>query len=103
MKLEKILYSKCPNCKEHGIPMFKTARFFQPTLICKKCGEKYKANGVLAVFLVILTPCVLFLFDKLVARLFRIYLNAISIAILLLIAILVIEYFLPIENIDEDK
>ena len=37
---EKIKYSKCPTCKEHGIPAFsKISRRHNPTLKCKYCNK----------------------------------------------------------------
>lgn len=98
MKLEKLLYSKCPHCKKHGIPALKTARFHQPTLTCKKCGSKYKANGILSMLLIISVPFLLFLFSNII---FDINFNDIFIVIIMAMSIFIIEYFLPIESVDE--
>lgn len=43
MKLEKIFYSKCPNCHKYGIEwhLYKG----EATVTCKYCHEEFKTNG----------------------------------------------------------
>ena len=102
MKFEKLLYSKCPKCKEHGISLLKTGRYNQPTLVCKKCGAKFKGNGFLAGVFIILTELPFIVLLLIMNRYFKIYFNNIELIIALIFPVLIAQYFLPIENIDEE-
>lgn len=54
MNINKIIYSKCPHCKQHGISLFKTGYKYNPILTCKYCGKKFKVNRVLYLFVLLL-------------------------------------------------
>ena len=49
MSFEKIKYSKCPNCKKHGIPAFsKLSRVYNPDVQCCYCKKIYSVNIALS-------------------------------------------------------
>lgn len=52
MKLEKLFYSKCPNCHKYGIK-WRTSRG-EATVICKYCHEEFKTNSAALPFYIIL-------------------------------------------------
>ena len=52
MNMEKIKYSKCPNCKKYGINANRGIHFHHTSVeTCKYCGKKFKVNSALAFLL----------------------------------------------------
>ena len=54
MKFENIKYSKCPNCKKHGISFYKTGHKYNPIICCKFCGKKFRVNRALSMTVIVL-------------------------------------------------
>ena len=94
MILEKLKFSKCPNCKKHGIPFWKTGWRHNPILVCKYCNEKYKVNIALSIATKVLVPCLLGLILKGIPMPIFV--------IICVIVILILEYFAPVEELTED-
>ena len=93
MKFEKLLYSKCPCCKEHGI------RLFKPFGI--KFGNDFKISVITKIF-AISTYILSLRFMYLVFR----YLSDVSVVkitvrILFILLVLFVEYFLPVKHVDD--
>ena len=66
MMFEKITHSKCPNCKKHGLPFYKTSYKYNPLITCKFCGKKFAVNRVLSMtFLIAMLVLLGFVFQKL--------------------------------------
>lgn len=99
-KYNKLLYSKCPYCKQHGIKAFnKMAKMHNPTLICKYCGKKYSMNMALAIIIKIVIPALVGIVALFINNIIKIPIwiyCAIGIILLLLF-----EYFAPLEDQDE--
>ena len=102
--MRKILFSRCPNCKKHGIRLFKTFRIrfggIKPIgLKCNNCGESFKLSVITKVFAI----SVYVLFLLLMGIVFNYLSDAIMVkiimCILFIILILVVEYFLPLKNV----
>lgn len=95
MILPKLKLSKCPHCQKHGLPFWKTGRRYNPVLVCKYCNKKYRVNIVLSIATKVLVPCLLgFLLRGIPMTLF---------IVICIIAILILEYFAPVEEINEDE
>lgn len=102
MKLEQIKYSKCPNCKNKGLPFFKIGSPGDPVLTCKCCGKKYKFNSAVSITITI-TVAVL------VVGVFR-YINEnispVSTVIPYIVGIgilILVQYFIPPEEYDNSN
>lgn len=54
METNKIKNSKCPHCKKYGLPFYKTSYKYNPIIICKYCGKKFKVNRALSLTALIL-------------------------------------------------
>ena len=47
MHMEKLKYSKCPNCKKYGIGVSRGIRYHHTKVeTCRYCGKKYQVNYV---------------------------------------------------------
>lgn len=54
LRLKKILYSKCPHCREHGIAAFgKYGKRGSRTMQCKYCNKKFKINPALGIIIIV--------------------------------------------------
>ncbi len=100
MNLEKLKYSKCPNCKKHGIPGVLKAGRYPYTLTCKHCEKKYKMNSALVVIINIFAPITGGIICLLVDN------HIVNIPLLLYMAVALIlhalaMYFAPLEEVDE--
>ena len=96
--LNYIRYSKCPNCKKHGIKaFFKTSHGHNPIVVCKYCQKKYTVNIALTIFMKIFLPVSLGLLF-LCLRIKNIVIPFWIIAIVVIIAYKIFEYFAPLEE-----
>ena len=99
-KSHKILYSKCPSCKKHGLKAFnKMAGMHNPILTCKYCGKKFSMNMALAIIVKIGIPVfvgiIALIFNNIIRIPFWIY------CVIGIILLLLFEYFAPLEEQDE--
>ncbi len=101
MFFEKIKYSKCPNCKKHGISSFcKTGYKYSPKLVCKCCGTKYRVNFALSS---IIKLFIAFLIG-IIANIFNRYVYEIPFWIWIVLGLFLLglyEYFTPLEKSSE--
>lgn len=59
MNMEKLKYSKCPNCKKYGIGVSRGIRYhYTKVETCQYCGKKYQVNWALAFILNISIPII---------------------------------------------
>lgn len=59
MDIEKIKYSKCPNCKKYGINANRGIRYhYTDVETCKYCGKKFRVNSALAFILKCFVPLI---------------------------------------------
>lgn len=105
MNFRKMIYSKCPNCKEHGLSGWKMAgTVSNPTLTCKHCGKKYEFNaGLSLIFTVAAFAGMFFLYSKVeplfsdMPEILSSLLRFLSFAIMMTV-IYLINYFAPLEE-----
>ncbi len=93
LDVEKLKFSRCPNCRNFGIPAgVRFSRSGSLKLTCKYCKKTYRVNPAFGFFLkVIVIFFVCFLgFGKFFGVLF---------AFLLLT---ILGYFAPLQEVDED-
>ena len=102
MNLDKIKYSKCPNCRQNGISAFmKLSKHHNPVLICKHCKKKYKVNFGLSL-IVYLTVSIIFGFLAHFINTYIIHIPLWLWGILIAISLLFFEYFAPLEDIENE-
>ena len=101
MNLDKLRYSKCPHCHQHGLPAFmKTVRHRGLVLTCKHCQRKFFLSrfayvlAMLAIAVGVELVHCLILFCGIPVPF---WLTAIAAVVL----ILTFEYFAPLEKLDE--
>lgn len=102
MDLEKIKYSKCPNCKKYGISALRgIGRASTSTVTCKYCGKKFRVNSALAFFL---TIAIVFACCSVSAMLniLSIHIPALIVGILAGISVLFSQRYWPMEE-EKDK
>ena len=84
----KLKYSKCPNCKKHGITaFFKIGRGTNSEVTCKHCGKVFKVNWAFSFIMKISIG----IFWGIVARIFDRY--VMEIPLWVWIAPIVISFF----------
>ncbi len=102
--MRKIFFSKCPECNEHGIRLFKTfrvrkGRLRAEGLRCQYCGTEFRVD--LKVKLIVYAIYLLLLF--VVRWLYKAVGDATVAGILLISAyallVLVVEYFIPVKAV----
>ena len=99
-KHNKFFYSKCPNCKQHGIKAFnKMAGMHNPTLNCIYCGKKFRMNIALAIIIKISIPVFVGAFGFFINDTIKIPLWIYC--VITVILLFLFEYFAPIEEINE--
>lgn len=99
MDIDKLKYSKCPNCKKHGISAFlKLGRASTNRVSCKYCKKTYKVNWILAFIIKILIILALFMFTEYIYEL-----SVWNSVILGIILLGVFQYFTPLEEIEEQN
>lgn len=96
MKFENIKYSKCPNCKKHGLPFYKTGYKYNPIVICKFCGKKLSVNRFLSMTALIVMIASLGVACQIIDDIpsWMVYLLGIAFW-------LVFQYFAPLEEYEE--
>lgn len=99
MNIERLKYSKCPNCKRRGLSGFrKTGYKYNPVLECEYCKKKFKVNRALSVTVDIGMAVIIGLIGQKTGMPLWIC------CIILLLLLAVFEYFAPLEEIeDKDK
>lgn len=99
MNLEKIKYSRCPACKQHGIKAFLKGGKYTYKLTCKYCQKKFKINMVLNtfvnIFVAILVGTLALTVNKYIIPIPLWVWGAIAVIILL-----GFDYFAPLEEIE---
>lgn len=102
--LNKLIYSKCPNCKKHGIFFLKILTQGRSVCKCKYCNKKYFVHSVATVILTVFIFFILYLFVK--GYLYDIIgeqnYKTLGNIIAIIIAYLG-EYFAFIKEVEEDK
>lgn len=97
MKENKFLYSKCPNCKRHGITAFlKTYE-----LRCKYCGTLFRTYRSIRRILIVFVALIVGVLGYIIKN----YVCDIPLAVFFVvavIAVLVVGYFEPVYEIEED-
>ena len=97
MDLKKLRYSKCPHCGMHGIDAFlKTTKNGTNELQCRCCGKHFKVD----IGISIISKIAIILVMAIPISIFKSVLEWIWYVMGILLFLLV-EYFLPIEPIDE--
>ena len=104
MEIQKIKYSKCPHCKQHGIKAFsKISHRHNPILTCKYCGKRFSVNIILSIFVKIAIP----VFFGSITKLFFENLDEDILMLILYVAcvltLFLFEYFAPLEEIPDKK
>ena len=102
MKLKQIKYSKCPQCKKHGLKIYKTSYKYNPVIICNCCGKKFKVNRFLSL-VVLLVDAV---FVGVVYRYINYNIIHIPIEISYIVGIVIwflFQYFAPLEEYDDSN
>ena len=97
MDIKKILYSKCPNCKRHGIFVLKAHRTFNPVMKCEYCEKKYRMNR----FNGFLYRLIAIVFPLLVGKLVDTYIVELPIWIPISVGIILYvlcQYFTPVRR-----
>ena len=101
--MEKLKYSKCPNCHKNGIKAFGNIGYrYNPIVECKYCNKKYSVNIALSIFMKIIVPVLTYVFTQIINQ----YLFKIPIWAMCIIAIcgfFTFEYFAPLEEITESE
>ena len=99
VNIERIKYSKCPNCGNYGIDAVKTYTKYNPTLTCKYCGCKFIVNRAMTIFVYI----IIVIATGSVGGYFKYNVFDIPswlIAIIALFFIKIFDYFAPLTKID---
>ena len=101
MNFDKLRYSKCPHCHQHGLPAFmKTVRHSGLVLTCKHCQHKFFLSRfvyVLAVLAIAVGGGLISLLISSCGISVPFWLTAIVAVVL----VLMFEYFAPLEKLDE--
>lgn len=59
MHMEKLKYSKCPNCKKYGMDIFRGIGIHSTYVeTCRYCGKKYQVNWALAFLIKLFVPLI---------------------------------------------
>ena len=98
----KNLYSKCPSCKSHCIPIIKLGYKRTAILTCKVCGEKYYVDPLVHLAMCIVLPLAFYFLYKKISECIPL-LNSIDWIsyLILLFTYLVLNYFLPLRRYEE--
>lgn len=101
MDIEKLKYSRCPNCKRHGIPSFgKTGANRPYKVVCKYCGKAYRINVILDMMVKIAIPVSLAIIYWILKNKYMITIPFWILVVLIIIFRCLYEYFAPLEDIE---
>lgn len=99
MSIKKLIYSKCPNCKEHTLPGPNKGAKSPDKLVCRNCGKSYKMNPAL---LIIINLFSAFSGGLIVCLIKEIAVFSLFVGFMLFCVIKgVVSYFAPLEEVDE--
>ena len=94
--MEKIKYSKCPNCKKYGLPsFFRLSRTSTTKVSCKYCEKVYRINIFIGVFIraaMVIFAC------------FLGHYNVLPDPLIIVVAgflLLILGYFAPMQEVDD--
>lgn len=101
MHFKNIKYSKCPYCKKHGLPFYKTSYKYNPVITCRLCGKSFKVNRALSMTILI-SITVLFGVTYQMINKYWFDIPSWIIYFLCIVFWLVFQYFSPLEEHDEN-
>lgn len=103
MNMEKIKYSKCPNCKKYGISALRgIGRASTSVVTCKYCGKKYRVNSALALVLTVFIIIIGCTVSIIITDLLKVRISGWILGILFGIFTLFSERYWPMEE-EKDK
>jgi hypothetical protein len=98
MQENKVRYSKCPHCKQHGIPAFRKISYkYNPVVTCIRCGKRYAVNRALSVMGEIGIAAL----SGTAALLTKTHMPFWPWIIAALVAVCLFEYFAPLEDAED--
>ena len=101
MNFDKLRYSKCPHCHQHGLPAFmKTVWHSGLALTCKHCQHKFFLRRFVYVLAALAIAVAVALISRLISF-FGIPVPLWLMAIVVIALVLMFEYFAPLEKLDE--
>lgn len=102
--LEKLIYSKCPNCKKHGLFFIKILTHGRNICECKCCHQKFLVHSLGTMFIMMIVFVIIHLLLKKI--LFQVIGEDDYKIVFYFIATIILylgEYFAFMEELEEDK